>query len=94
MGTHAFVSDGSHLVVNAACGTKGFLEIELADASDDVVPGYERSACDTFTGDSTKYIVTWGGKSTLPREVLAKGAKLRFFSRFCSLYSIKVVESP
>ena len=91
MGTHAFLSDGSQLVVNAACGTKGFLEVELADASDDVVPGYERSACDPFTGDSTKYTVTWDGKSTLPQEVLAKGAKLRFFSRYCSLYSTRIV---
>ena len=90
LGTHPFVSDGSRLVVNAACGTKGFLEIELADAGDNVVPGYARSACDTFAGDSTSHVVTWGGKAALPQEIMAKGAKLRFFSRHCSLYSFKI----
>ena len=38
-------------VVNAGCGPKGYLEVELSDADDEVVPGYERSACETFRED-------------------------------------------
>ena len=87
--TRPFVSDGRHLVVNAACEPKGYLDVELTDANDDVVPGYGRSDCDTFRGGSTGHVVSWGGRSQLPAEVLAKGAKLRFHSRHCGLYSFK-----
>ena len=93
MGTHAFVSDGDKLIVNAVCRDKGFLNVELADANDNIVPGYERSSCDTFTGDSTKYAVTWNGTSELPSSVLTKGAKLRFYSSYCDLYSFKVLSA-
>ena len=88
--TRPFVSDGERLVVNAVCEPKGYLDVELSDANDDVVPGYERSACDTFRGDSARHTVSWGGNSHLPAEALAKGAKLRFYSRHCSLYSFKI----
>ncbi len=91
--TRPFVSDGGQLAVNAACDPKGYLDVELSDADDDVVPGYERSACDTFTGDSTRHTVSWAGKSQLPADVLAKGAKLRFYSRHCSLYSFKIASN-
>ena len=89
--TRAFVSDGERLVVNAGCGPKGYLEVELSDADDEVVPGYERSACETFREDSSRHVVSWGGRTRLPREVLARGVKLRFFSRLCSLYSFRIV---
>lgn len=92
MGTHALTSNGCRLVVNVACQSKGFLEVELADANDDVIPGYERRACDTFSGDATQHVVTWNGKAELPRNVLAEGAKLRFFSRFCALYAMRIVD--
>ncbi len=92
LGTHTFVSHSSRLVVNASCGAKGFLEVELANAQDDVVPGYERTNSDTFIGDSTKHIITWNGISELPRDVLSRGAKLRFFSRHCSLYSFRIAD--
>ena len=88
--TRPFVSDGDHLIMNVDCGSRGYLDVELADANDDVVPGYERSACDTFTGDETRHVVTWQGRSQLPAEVLAKGAKLRFWNRYCSIYSFRI----
>ena len=89
-GTHAFIGGGSTLVVNAACAEKGFLDVEVTDANDDVVPGYERSSCDTFTGDSTAHVVSWRGRSELPANVVANGAKLRFHSRYCDLYSFRI----
>ena len=94
LGTHVFVSDGEHLVVNAACGPKGCLDVEIADANDDVIRGFERSACDTFDGDSTAHVVTWNGKADLPRETIATGCKLRFYSQRCSLYSFNIVDEP
>ncbi len=90
--TRPFVSDGSRLRVNVQCEPKGNLEVELTDADDQVIPGYERSACDTFTGDAPRHAVTWRGKSQLPRAVLAKGAKLRFFSYHASFYAFQTVD--
>ena len=91
--TRPFTSPGSELIVNARCGPKGYLEVELSDAADRVVPGYERAACLPFHGDATRRAVRWTGRAALPRDVLARGAKLRFFSRDCSLYSF-AVEDP
>ena len=91
--TRPFTSPGSELIVNARCGPKGYLEVELSDAADRVVPGYERAACLPFHGDATRHAVRWTGRAALPRDVLARGAKLRFFSRDCSLYSF-AVEDP
>ena len=65
-----------------------------ADAADRVVPGYEREACRPFHGDATRHAVRWTGRAGLPRDVLARGAKLRFFSRDCSLYSFAVEDAP
>lgn len=90
LATPPFISDGRRLVVNAACGPKGYLNVELANANDDVVPGYKRADCDTFRGDAGGHVVAWGGNSELPPEVVGRGAKLRFFSRQCSLYSFRV----
>ena len=88
--TRPFVSQGNRLVVNAISGPSGYLEAELTDADDDVVPGFGRDACDTFKGDSTAHVLSWSGRTDLPQRVLASGAKLRFFSRHTSLYSFRI----
>ena len=90
--TRPFVSDGEKLIVNAECGEEGYLEVELVDANDDTVTGYERADCDTFTGDCCKHVVTWKGKGQLPRDVIAAGAKLRFYNKKCSLYSFTIAK--
>ena len=90
MGTHTVVGTGNMLVVNAECADKGFLAVELTDADDNIVQGYERFSCDTFTGDSTEHFVSWGGRTRLPTNVVAEGIKVRFYSRYCDLYSFKI----
>ena len=65
-------------------------EIEGLDVPE-AQPGFDgRETCDTFHGDSTKHLVTWGGRSELPRDTLSRGAKLRFLSRHTSLYSFRI----
>ena len=91
--TRPFVSDGSQLVVNVQCEPNGYFDVELTDADDNVIAGYERAACDRFTGDEARHTVTWNGASQLPCDVLAKGAKLRFFSQRASLYSFRIVST-
>ena len=89
MVTRPFVSQGTRVVVNAVSAPNGYLEAELTDAEDDVVPGFGRDECDTFRGDETAHVLSWSGRTELPAEVLAGGAKLRFFSRHTSLYSFR-----
>ncbi len=91
--TRPFISDGTRLTVNVECGSKGYFDAELTDADDDVVPGFERLSCDTFRGDSTRHVVAWNAKAALPRQILAKGAKLRFFSRHASLYAFRIEDT-
>lgn len=88
--TRPLVSDGRRLFLNVWCGANGYLDVELADANDDVVPGFGRSACDTYHGDSTRHVVSWRGTTELPPDVMARGVKLRFYSRHCSLFAFTV----
>ena len=90
--TRPVVADGRQLLVNAACRPTGYLDVEVVDMNDDVVPGYGRDACDSFAGDSHRHPVSWGGTSELPAQLMARGVKLRFFSRDCSLYAFRIVE--
>lgn len=89
--TRPFISSGTQLTVNVRCGEKGYFEAELADASDRVIEGYERKSSHVFHGDDTNHAITWKERRSLPEEILRKGAKLRFFSRDCSIYSFAVV---
>jgi hypothetical protein len=88
--TQPLLSDGSQLIVNVDCGTRGYLDVELADINDDVIPGYERSRCIRITGDSTREAVRWKNGGDLPTEIARRGLKIRFFSRHCSLYSFVI----
>jgi len=88
--TRPVVSEGRELKVNVKCGPKGYFQVALLDRQGNEIPGHEKSACDTFTGDSTKHIITWSGKSDLPQAILAGGVKLCFYSRDTNLYSFHI----
>jgi hypothetical protein len=88
--TRPFVSDGNRLIVNVACKNNGYFQAELADANDNIIPGYEKNACETFTGDAVAHTIKWKGKSELPREIISRGAKLRFYYRYAEFYSFRI----
>jgi hypothetical protein len=90
LATHPLIGGGTQLTVNVDCGSRGYLDVELANVNDDVIPGYERSSCVRITGDSTRAVVQWKGKKELPAEEVRRGLKFRFFSRYCSLYSMTI----
>ncbi len=91
--TRPFTSPGGELIVNVQCGQKGYFQAALLDSGGSEIPGYERSACDSFRGDSTKHVVTWSGKSQLPTKALAKGIKLCVYSKNTQLYSFRITGS-
>ncbi len=88
--TRPFVSGGDQLIVNVACKGKGYFQAELADADDNVIPGYEKDSCQTLIGDAPAHVVRWKGKTELPRAIISRGAKLRFYYRNAEFYSFKI----
>ena len=40
--------------------------------------------------DSIAHVVSWNGRTELPANVVANGTKVRFYSRYCDLYSFKI----
>ena len=95
--TRPLISDGTVLVVNARCGTRGSIAAEIVDVEDNVLPGFSRRECDTFTGDSVRHTVSWNGRTEVPagpaeRAVYPEPArerfrKVRFFMEDAQLYS-------
>ena len=75
----------------SVCEENGYFQAALADMAGKEIPGYEEDACDTFQGDDARYVVSWAGKTQLPRQSLAEGVRLCFCSRKANLYSFKIV---
>ena len=83
-----FSPAGRRLAINARCRPGGSVRVEVADRYDEVLEPCSLTACDPFTGDAVRHVLTWGGD---PR-VAASGRDgawrvLRFFLRDADLYS-------
>ena len=89
--TQALRTSGRRLVVNAACGKGGYLQVEVTDADENVLEGCSRGACDTFSGDAVDCEVTWKGRADIPHP---EELRLRFFLRNASLYSFQFTAGP
>jgi hypothetical protein len=85
--TRALITNGRTLELNVACGPKGYVEVEVTDADDNILDGFSRSDCNAFNGDSVKTTMTWNGKTEIPQM---DSLRLRFFMRDASLYSFRV----
>jgi len=85
------------LHVNCEAGA-GLLQVQVLDASGNVVPGYRRMDCNEPRGDGVDQIVTWAEHDELPGGDAPM--RLRFLLKNVSLYSFKtdgpieVVEEP
>lgn len=62
------------VIVNAKCGTGGYIAAELLDRYNHVIPGFEWYYSNAFTGDSVRGELTWAKHPTFERPDLnAKG---------------------
>lgn len=59
---------GGEVTINST----GTVQVELLDASNNVIPGFERSACDTIPSSTFGHTVTWGGNAYTPAVFKAK----------------------
>ena len=102
--TRPFLSDGENLIINAKCGSGGYVQVEVVDHYDEIIPGRNREECDVFTGDSVAHKVSWQGDETIPVVHPEFGGdtvypwkkqvpfrKLRFFMKNAELYSFRLV---
>lgn len=99
--TRHFISNGTRLEVNARCKEGGFIKAEIADAYDEVIPGYSREECDAFTGDGIRHVFTWNGNSELPsvpgsradypKPETERMRKIRFYMNKAELYSFTMI---
>lgn len=80
-------SGGCRLVVNGACGPGGYIQAEIANTSDEVLPGFARSECDAFRGDDVRHTFSWRGRTDLPVELRRK---IRFYMKNARLYTFKL----
>lgn len=64
---------------------QSYLKAEVLDEQNHVIKGYETSQCVALRNrDSTKYMIKWTDKESLPKN---KNIKLRFFMFGCQFYS-------
>ena len=101
--TRPFFPEGNRLVVNAKVETGGYLDVEVTDSEGNVLPGFGRNDCDTFTGDNVRHVVTWKGnndanfmKHTPEDGALIRNGyyKLNFYMRKTDLYSFQSTDDP
>ncbi|MDG1893968.1 MAG: hypothetical protein P8J37_03570, partial [Fuerstiella sp.] len=72
--------------INAVTKDGGYIEAELLDRDNRVIPGFSRSECLRFQGDSVRGTIQWKTKS-FPRKWRAKDKKIRFYVTNGDLYS-------
>lgn len=91
--THAFATtrvmpvSGKALVLNAASFRKGRVIVELLDDQSHPIPGFTKSDCEPFAGDSTRSIVRWKGGGVPP----VANARIRIYLAHAAVYGFKWV---
>jgi hypothetical protein len=86
--TRALITTENELELNVACGEAGYVDVEVTDADENILKGFSRADCDTFTGDKIKTTVSWKGKTKMAHN---HHLRLRFYMHNASLYSFKFV---
>ena len=75
---------GAPLTINAACRAGGYVEVEVSDEQDRVLPGRCRTDAIRFDGDEVAHRVAWLGSGEMPAD---QTVKLRFWMRDAEIYS-------
>jgi len=79
------------VTINAKVMTDGYIIAELLDRWNKVIPGFSRSECIPFTGDSIEHVMEWKTKA-FPAEFLDADKKIRFYLKNADIYSYLPVD--
>ena len=83
--TRQLGSEGTGVVMNAVCGLGGYIDVEVMNQADEVIPGYGRKEFDRFTGDAVRHQLSWQSKTKVPADPFRR---LVFYLRNARLYSL------
>ena len=84
--TRQLASPGTGIVMNAECGPGGYIDVEVFNQADEVLPGYSRKDFDRFTGNAVRQQLSWQGRTKVPAEPFRR---LVFYMRNAKLYSLQ-----
>jgi len=76
------------VIINAKTGQEGYIEAEILDLQNNIIPGFSRQDCIPLNGDSIDYKLCWKLNS-FTDEQKDTVKKLRFYLREANLYSYK-----
>ena len=79
------------VLINATTGHGGFVEAELLDRDNRVIPGFSRQDCVRFQGDSVRRGLEWKTKG-FPGKWRDSDKKIRFYLKDADLYSYLPVD--
>lgn len=74
------------ITINARTEHDGYITAEITDRWNNPIPGFSRSECNVFSGDSTSHELTWRTEA-FSGEWLEPDKKIRFYLRNAELYS-------
>ena len=84
--TRQLASEGTGMLVNAECGPGGYIDVEVVNQADEVIPGCSRKEFDRFTGDKVRHQLFWQSKTNIPAQPFRR---LVFYMRNAKLYSLQ-----
>ena len=83
--TRPLASPGTGVVINAECGPGGYIDVEVFNQADQVLPGYSRKDFDRFKGNTVRQQLSWQSRTKVPEEPFRR---LIFYMRNAKLYSL------
>jgi hypothetical protein len=84
--TRRLASPGTGMVINAECGPGGYIDVEVFNQADEVLPGYSRKDFDRFSGNAVRQPLSWEGRTKVAAEPFRR---LVFYMRNAKLYSLQ-----
>jgi hypothetical protein len=83
--TRPLASPGTGIVINAECDQGGYIDVEVFNQADEVLPGYSRKDFNRFTGNTVRHALSWQSRTKVPAEPFRR---LVFYMRNAKLYSL------
>ena len=90
--TVPFALDGERLQVNMDASSRGWLRVEILDATGHTLLGYSRAEADRLMFSDVAQTATWNGEGDLC-SLRGRAVRLRFIGSSVKLYAFQFVEA-
>jgi hypothetical protein len=75
------------LHINGRCRSDGYIQVEVMDTWGNIWPGFSRTDCETFTGDSVRHNFKWSGGDNISE--IPGNVKLRIHVRNAEVFGFQ-----